>query len=165
MEHNTHRKNRPSECLLENSLRGFTFIEIMVVIAIIAIVATMTAVGLSNMGRASALKSAQNEVYQAFSDSRNKTLASLDETVFGVLVGTSSVTKFKGPTFVSGASENRTYDFESGITATGSLVMNGTPVIFARLSGSPSATGTILLVSDDGNATRTVTVHASGLIE
>jgi prepilin-type N-terminal cleavage/methylation domain-containing protein len=148
-----------------NSLPGFTFIESMVVIAVISIIAGISLVGFENLGKSAALKAVREEVYQTLIDARNQTLASKDATVYGVLVGTSSIIRFTGPTYTPGASGNMVYQFEGGVTATGTPVTMATPFIFERLSGALSATGTIFLGNSDGTATRTITVHASGLVQ
>jgi prepilin-type N-terminal cleavage/methylation domain-containing protein len=151
--------------LRRSSLSGFTLVEILVVMGIVAIMAALTAVAFQNFYTSSALKIARNETYQALADARNRTLASHGASTFGVLVGTSSVTRFTGTSYMVGAPDNIVYEYEGGVTATGTLVVGGTSVIFTRLTGEPSVTGTFLFMTSDGSATRTVTVHPSGLIE
>lgn len=151
--------------MLTHRKLGFTFVEILIVLAIIALIATISAVAFKNMYDASALRAAGNEVYEALIDSRTKTLASNGATVYGVHVSSTTVERFTGDTYVSGDAENEVYVFEGGVTAAGTLVTSGTNVIFARLTGEPSATGTIAVRKQDGTGTTTITVHGSGLIE
>jgi prepilin-type N-terminal cleavage/methylation domain-containing protein len=146
-------------------IEAFTLVEILVVIAILAIVVALTASGFRNMGRASALKIATEEVHSALSGARAKTLASDGDTVYGVRVGTSSVTRFTGTTYVVGDPQNVTYVFEGGVSATGTFVASSTDILFSRLTGASNASGTIRLVGESDFSSTTVRIHASGLIE
>ena len=146
-------------------IRGFTLVEIVIVLSILGIIVAMSTIALRDMYRNSALKTSTHAVYRAFTDARNNTLASVKDTVYGVMVGTSSVTRFKGPTFVVGSSTNQVTFFDAGVTATGSIVTNGTPVVFTRLTGEPSIIGAILIRDNTGTATNTLNIYASGLVE
>ncbi len=151
--------------LYSNREAGFTLAEIVVVVAIIAIMATVTMVGFQNFNRSAVLKTATQEVSVALTSARTSTLSSEADTVYGVHMSTTSVTKFVGSTYAAGASTNETYTFEGGVTATSSLIATNTDVVFARLTGEPSAVGTIYIVNSALDSTTTVTIHASGLVE
>ena len=144
---------------------GFSFVEVLVAVAVIAMIATISAASFKNFSRSSALKVASEEVYSAFTSARNETLASSGGTVFGVHIGTSSVTRFTGSTYSVGDTTNRTYTFESGVTATSSFISDGIDIVFSRLTGRPSASGTIFLITESGDATTTMHIYDSGLIE
>lgn len=149
----------------QHTERGFTLAEIVVVSAIIALVALISAGTFQNLHRASGLRASAGEVYRAFTDARTKTLASEDDTVYGVRIATTSVIRFTGPTYSAGAATNITYTFGAGVTATGTLAVSGTNITFQRLTGKPSATGTVYLRDAGKGSTTTITIHASGLIE
>lgn len=144
---------------------GFTLTELLVVFAIITIIGTLSAVGFRNMYDASAIDVAHGEVYTALTDARSLTLGSSNGTVYGVRVSSTTVTRFTGSTYTEGAADNRTYTFEGGITATGTLVTTETDIVFKRLSGETTASGVVYLRNSDGNSTTTITLHGSGLVE
>ena len=144
---------------------GFTIFEILIVIGILGLIVALSSVALQSMYQDTGLKTSTNEIYRAFTDARNRTLASEGDTVYGVIVGTSSVTRFVGNTYNAGATTNRAFVFVAGVTATGSLVSNVTPITFTRLSGQPSSTGTIEIRNSTGSATNTLYIHMSGLVE
>lgn len=145
--------------------KGFTLLEILVVITILGILSAISVVALKDLYRYSALKVSTNGVYRAFTDARNRTLASEGDTVYGVFVGTSSVTRFVGSTYSIGASTNKVYYFTGGVSATGTIVSTALPVVFTRLTGQPSASGTVMMNNDTHTATNTITIYATGLIE
>jgi len=144
---------------------GFTFVEILVVIAVMSIIATISAVTFQKFYHSSARTVAAQEIYMALRDARNNTLASEGDTVVGVHMSTSSVTRFTGSTYNPSDATNRTYSFIGGTIATGTLVTSGADIVFTRLTGTPSATGTVYVLDGEGTATSTIVIYASGLIE
>lgn len=151
--------------ITQSTQKGFTLYEIIIVIAIMTIIIAITANGMRDLEQTSALKTSTDEIYRAFADARNRTLASEGDTVYGVVVGTSSVIRFTGDTYIAGSLENEVFEFLKGVTATGSLVAGEVPVIFRRLSGEPSVTGTYFVRNIAGMATNTLVVYPSGLVE
>ncbi len=149
----------------QNTTRGFTFVEIVIVIAVLFILAAISVVSFRNLLLSASYRVAVQEVYTQLTDARNDTLASENDTVYGVHFERGSTTYFIGDTFVEGTASNVVYEFEGGTYATSSFITNDVNVIFKRLSGLPTATGTILIIKSDGSATSTIEVHDSGLIE
>lgn len=144
---------------------GFTLVEILVVIAISAIVAVTAIAGFRALYQSSTLRAGSVEVFSAFMSARTNTLASQNGNVFGVQVSSTTVTRFEGDTFIFGNATNKVYTFEGGVTATGTLVTSGTSVVFTRLTGETSLGGTIYIRNSEGTSTTTIAVHKSGLVE
>jgi prepilin-type N-terminal cleavage/methylation domain-containing protein len=147
------------------SARGFTLVELLVAVAILALFTTVSIKTFGTMYRTSALRTASLEIVNALRDARAKTLSAENDMVYGVRVGTSSVTRFIGSSYTPGHASNTVYYYEGGASATGTLVRNGVNIVFTRLTGEPSATGTIYIRSIDSEHTATVTVSRTGLIE
>lgn len=148
-----------------NYLKGFTLIEILVVIAISAIIAVTSVVGFQALYQSSTLRAGSVEVFGALTSARTNTLASQGGTVFGVHISSTTVTRFEGSTFVLGNATNKVYEFEGGVTATGTLVTSGASIIFTRLTGETSPGGTLYIHDSEGTSTTTIAVHPSGLVE
>jgi prepilin-type N-terminal cleavage/methylation domain-containing protein len=145
--------------------QGFTLIEIIVVIAIIFIITAFSVTAFRSLYRVSGERVAVQEVADALREAKNKSIASKDDSTYGVHIDTSSVTRFKGDAYVLGHASNTVYTFEAGAFATGTLVETGVDIIFARLTGMPSATGTIYFFDSDSTSSSTVTIGSTGLIE
>ena len=134
-------------------------------VSIIAIVATVSGGIFKNMQTHSAMRAGGSEVYSALIDARTKTLASQGGTVYGVHISTSTVTRFQGPVYTFGSTTNQIYSFESGVTATSSLITNGGNIIFQRLTGESSASGMLYIRDAERTSTTTIVVSTSGLVE
>jgi len=145
--------------------KGFSFVEILVVVAIFAILSVISAVAFQNFNRAASLKVVTEEVLGALVDARNSTLASDGDTVFGIHLDETEIVRFAGSPYSSSDPNNVTYAFVGGVTATGTLVESNTDITFQRLTGQPSATGTIVILDNTDTASSTIMIHASGLIE
>lgn len=147
------------------TIHGFTFIELLVVMAVMSIIFMISFLGFQNLRNSAALRAAGTEVYGALTSAREKTLASQEDSVYGVRIASTSVTRFAGVSYSTTSPTNSTYVFESGVTATGTLVANRTDVVFRRLTGEATATGTVYLRNVEGTGTTTIRIDMSGLIE
>lgn len=142
---------------------GFTLIEIIIVVAIFSTLATISAATFINMNKSAMLRTARDDVYGALSFAREHTLASENDMVYGVHLSTSSVTRFAGSTYTAGSASNVVYTFGAMVSATSTLITQSPNILFKRLIGTPSATGTIFI--RNGVSTTTVQIHGSGLVE
>lgn len=144
---------------------GFTFIEILVVMAVISIVTVITAETFQNWSRAEVLKISAQEIHTALIDAQSKTIGSRGDTVYGVHIEDSMVVSFTGGTYNAGESTNITYVFDKAIVATSSLAGEVTEVVFSRLTSEADVEGTITVTHSITNASTTIQVYSSGLIE
>jgi prepilin-type N-terminal cleavage/methylation domain-containing protein len=145
--------------------KGFTLIEVLVVIAILISLSTIGVGTFKNMREHSALRIATEVVFQEITFARSNTLASANDTVYGVRVASTSVIRFTGQSYTPTSTSNRVTTFDEGVTATGSLVSSGTSIVFARLTGEASASGTIMVRDKNGEGTTTIQIFSSGLVK
>ncbi len=147
------------------SIGGFTFVEILVVFAVIAIMAAISLAGISRYGARQQHAQIVAELKSGLTEARSKSIASLEETTYGVYIGTSTIEYFSGASVTPGSAANQIIAFPSGIVIDPSLTGAATSVIFARISGIPDVSGTIDVIDTRSSATTTITIYASGLVE
>lgn len=145
--------------------QAFTLIELMVVITIATVISTLVISAFRNYERVQRFQGSVADVRNGLAEARIKTLGSLNNTVYGVYVGTSSVQFFQGPTPVVGSSNNTIVTFPSGITATSSFANSLWYVTFGRITGAPTAIGTITITDSVSNTSKVFTISATGLVQ
>lgn len=145
---------------------GFTLIEMLVALAVLVIILAASIEGFIRYAQRQAYLSTVNDVHIHLKQIREDTLASYDDTLYGVYVGTSSIEFFEGASPVVGNPTNTIFTYDDLlITATSSLSNGNWYLTFARLTGEASATGTITVFDVRSSASNTFTVYTSGLIE
>ena len=152
---------------MKTSKRGVTLVELLVATAILV---TIAAVGIAVFNRLieqTALDSSVQQVLSIFEEARSRTLASENDQQFGVHLATSSVTLFVGSTYNASASTNKVTTLVRRVSISDiSMTGGATEVVFARLTGKASVTGTITLtLISDTSQTHTLTINSTGLVE
>lgn len=146
--------------------RAFSLIELLVVVAILLILVAVTLQFFRQYASVQQFQRTADEVGYLLQLARQQTMASKDDTTYGVYVGTSTVELFSGTTPVPGAADNVVLAVDSGSTvATSSLSGGAWFVTFARVSGVPSATGTITVSDPVLGRTATYTLTQLGLVQ
>jgi len=146
---------------LEN--KGFTVIEILIVIAILAVLIAVIWPKFSDLRAHQVLKAATEDVMSALNKARSQTLASLESSEYGVHFESDSVTIFKGNSYTVGAPENQEIEITSPASISDITLTGGTSnVFFARLSAAPSASGTITVTN--GINSKTISISATGAV-
>jgi Tfp pilus assembly protein FimT len=144
---------------------AFTLAEIVVVASLMLLVAVIVFTGLINFATRQNLNSVSEDIRLRMREARDKTLMSENNKNYGVYVGTTSVAFFIGSNFSPATSTNEYIDYEGSIIATSSLTGGTTTVVFSRLSGEASATGTVTVVDTLTGASTSITIYKTGLIE
>jgi prepilin-type N-terminal cleavage/methylation domain-containing protein len=138
--------------------KGLTVIEVIVVVAIVAILVAVTLPQFSKMRENQAIKNAVADTVSVLNKARSYTLASVESSEYGVHFQSDKVIIFKGTTYSTGI---ETVDIITPATiSTISLSGGGSDVYFSRLSGAPSKTGTITISST--NFSKVITISATG---
>jgi prepilin-type N-terminal cleavage/methylation domain-containing protein len=145
--------------------RGFTAVEILVVIGVLGVLTASIALSLSSFRNVTALRSTTEDVWLTLRGARNATLSSKDDSVYGVRIESTRAIQFKGTTYVAGATTNVTTTFPTGVVASATFANGANQVTFTRLTGEPSATGTILLTDQRSSATSSIHVLQSGIVD
>lgn len=159
----TQQSFNAQNCL---ATRGFSLTELLVAMAILLILAAVTLTYFSDYARTQQFVRFNEEVGRNLILARKQTVASKDDSQYGVYVGTSTVELFSGTTPTPGSASNTIVSFEGvGRYATSSFSNGLWYVTFSRVTGEASATGTIVVTDPSLGRTATYTVYHSGLIE
>ncbi len=144
--------------------RGFSLLEILLVVGIMGVLAAVIAFPLSSFHRAQKIRGATADVSSLVQQAQSLTLASHDSLQYGVHLTTSTATLFSGTTYTANAASNRVMALPSGVTATWSLQGSGANIIFERLTGETNQYGTITLSLSSPTLSRTITVSKLGSV-
>jgi prepilin-type N-terminal cleavage/methylation domain-containing protein len=146
--------------------KGLTVIEILMVIAILAILAAIILPQFSKMRENQLLKNAISDILSSLNKAQSQTLASVNSSEYGVHFQSDRVIIFKGKVFSSSAEDNETILIGepvgiSNVTLGGVSGASG-DMYFNRLSGAPSATGTVAVSAS--SISKIITIFATGTV-
>lgn len=145
--------------------KGFTTMEILVVLAVLSFIVAITFSSLSDFRNKSALKSSTQTALSVLQNARQKTLSSENLSQYGVHIDNSDLTLFTGSSYSQGLSSNIVYSIDSNIEVTYSLNGGGSDIVFDRLTGQTSNYGTITFsLSSDNTKYKTITINNMGSV-
>lgn len=147
--------------MLKMDNRGFTLIEMMLSVAIIGMLAGLALPVYQSFQQRNGLDFTAQSIADSLRRAQLYSRGSKNDSVWGVRIGMTTVTLFKGTSF---ASRDTSLD-EVTSFSTLSLVVSGlNEVTFAKLSATPSTTGTTTLTATTTNDTRAVTLNSEGMV-
>ncbi|MFC1645110.1 Tfp pilus assembly protein FimT/FimU [Patescibacteria group bacterium] len=144
-----HRKNK-----------GFTLIEVLLVVAVVAILAGFSAPILNSFQVKNDLNTAINIIAHSLRRAQVLSQAVDGDISWGVDIRNGSVTIFRGATY-----ESRDANFDEAFDISGSIVTSGiSEIVFNKFYGEPGVTGSITLTAVMGDP-RGLTINEKGMIE
>jgi len=151
----------------KGTYRGFTIVELLIVMAIMVVLVSISIAPLSHFRSTALIDQTKSDIISALTEARNLTLSSRDNTIYGVHFETSKVVMFKGSTYFALTPGNKVYELGDRVSITGiNLSSGGAELTFRRLTGEASKTGTIVYrVNSDSGIIATTTILSSGIIE
>lgn len=146
--------------------RGFTLIEILVVVAILGILLTIATPAFSKFRQRSILNVETEEIISIVNQARIFTMSSRGDKQYGVHFDADKVVLFEGGTYTVGASSNKQHIFSPVVTLSPIVISGGGfNIVFERLTGATTQNGTTtLFVVGDTQASSTIVVSPSGLV-
>ncbi len=146
--------------------QGFSIIEILIVLGIMAILTGITFSVFSSVKKAQALEKDRDSIIEVLRQARSQTLSSKNASQYGVHITSSQITLFTGTSYSVGNSSNQDFILQGSDTiVTISLTGGGSDVVFNRLTGETNQNGTITISSPSTSQTKTVTIYKTGLVE
>lgn len=147
------------------SKNGITAIELLAAAAIIIFLGVIIVSVFNNFREPIELNGAAEIGVSTLADARSRTLSSKNAQQYGIRFATTSVTLFRGATYVSTDSENKVTLFPSGAElACISLNGGGVNAIFDRLTGETNNYGSVIfrLINKPGTM-RKIAILPSGV--
>ena len=143
--------------------RGFTIVEILVVLVIMGIIVTIVQSSFSRLNSSQALNTEADGVLSMVERARARSVSSENASEYGIRFASTSVTLFAGKIY-GASSTNEIKNLNSNVRISNINLTGGvSDVYFNRLSGKPSATGTVALSLVGGaSTTKTITIYNTG---
>jgi len=147
--------------------KGFTLLELLITIAILSIISALTLWHWSGYKGREALSKDKMGIMAFMEEARSLSVASKNNSEFGVHIASSTITLFEGSSYSAGAPENINYSMNSAVEIYSINLSNGgEDIVFNRLSGENSDFGNIILrLYNDSNASTTITILKSGVVQ
>lgn len=148
-------------------MKGFTLIEMIIVVSITAILASMAFVSFGRIINYNSIESQAQSVRSHIERARIFTLASKNNSSFGVIFSTSTVRVFQGTTFVSASSSDQVYEVDNNQSIINiSFSGGGNTIFFNKITGEPNKTGTVTVTSKSNtDDRRTVVIYQTGVVD
>lgn len=152
-------------CSTSFANHGFTLLEVMVSVAILALVASVGWFSFASYAARRELDSSAARVAALITEAQRKTLAGEDSSAYGVHFESDRAVLFRAPSYVSGSADNKTEMLTRRITIP-TISFSGNEVIFKRLTGAAVSAGSVTLsVRGNSSVSKTVSVNALGVVE
>ncbi|MDD4803789.1 MAG: prepilin-type N-terminal cleavage/methylation domain-containing protein [Candidatus Pacebacteria bacterium] len=143
---------------------GFSFVEIIIVLAIISSLSAIVVLSFSKVGGVQSLEKTTISVISILNEAKSMAVSSKDYSDYGVRVENNKLISFKG----NYGNENKIYNIPNLVEISDISIdgVTNNDVIFKKVSGSTNATGTITIsVVDNLTVNNSIKISTTGLIE
>jgi len=144
--------------------RGFTLIEIIITISIIAILAAVAFVQYQTFQKSIELTTESEKLITTLQLARDNTISSEGGQQYGVHVESDKYTLFAGDTYSESANTNEVTELSDDIEIYSINIAGGSDVIFERISGETTNSGSITLRIKNTNKERSLGIESSGQV-
>lgn len=148
--------------------RGFTLVEMMVVIGIVSLLLVVGSVNIRSFQSRSQVTQAAEELASILREAQSRSMTVVNGQTHGIHFesGDGTYTLFEGTPFSQTNATNVKYSLDASIQFSNiALTGGGKDVIFDKLTGSTSHSGGVTISSKlDGSIQRTITITSQGKI-
>ncbi len=147
--------------------RGFTLLEVAIIVAIVTILVTILLTSFSSLNARQSLDSSAELVRSVLERAQSLTLASEADAQYGVHFDANQVVLFKGATYSVDDPNNATSTLNARVIISNTTLSGGgSDVLFNRLTGNTSQYGTTTLSLINSSTTqRKVIINQTGTIQ
>ncbi|MEK7067868.1 MAG: prepilin-type N-terminal cleavage/methylation domain-containing protein [Patescibacteria group bacterium] len=139
--------------------KGFTLIELILVVALISIITAMSAVFYSRFLTQNAVLNTVDQLAGQLHKAQIYAMAGKQNSNWGVNYGSQIITLYSGNSY-----DTRTAAFDEKFTVNSNISVSGlTDLNYARVTGLPIPTETTMTISGNNN-TKTITVNSYGVV-
>ncbi len=152
---------------INNLQKGFTLLEVIIIIIIIGIISSIILVSLSSFKNEQILKNTSIDVVSLLNKARQNTLSSINSKNYGVHFETNKMVLFGGQSYSQLDISNEIVIFSPAIlipSLNGLNIGGGSDVIFDRLTGETIGGTIILQLSSDNTKMKIITISKTGII-
>jgi len=147
-----------------SSPRGFTLLEIIIAIAIMALILATVIPSLMTFRRSSILNTETQELITLANRARLLAVSSKNDQQFGVHFESGKAVLFVGATYTAGVPTNEEHIFDQSVTASTVLSGGGSEVLFAKVTGEASRVATTTLLINGTTSSTTVLILKTGVV-
>jgi len=145
--------------------RGFTALELLIVIAIMGVILATILPSFTNFRRSSLLNTESQELVSIINRARILSVSSKYDDQFGVHFEAGKVVLFQGDTYSPSATTNEEHVFDTAVILS-PIVINGggSELLFEKITGATSQNATTTLLVVGTTSSTTILVLPTGIV-
>jgi prepilin-type N-terminal cleavage/methylation domain-containing protein len=148
-------------------MKGFTLVEMLIVISITSALGMMAFSSFGSIINYTSIEAQAESVRSHIERARIFTLASKNNSSFGVYFSSTTARVYQGTTFVSASTSDQIYTLDTNQSIINiNFSGGGSSIYFNKITGEPNATGTIMITSkNNADDRRTVVIYKTGIVD
>ena len=143
---------------------GFTILEILIVLALLGLMASISMMGFKNFASYQQYNQAVGDVQFSLQQTRLNARSAVVDQPHGIHILANSITQFYGDIYNVTDTTNEVILFEL-VTLQADLTGGVQTIVFDKLTGIPSATGTIIVSGTAFESSTTIKISDAGVIQ